>query len=416
MPTTTWYPAADTYVGSSSPTTDYSAQSSMTVSKAQTSDKINIQQAEAYIRFFTAPIPAISVSSASLRLYITSGTSTATELFRVTGNPSWTTGVTYNNRQSLSGTTRATSNGAAFTLGGTTGQQTINLSTSQILAMMTQDWSGFRLEPTSSDTSFGSSFASKEATEGSSYWPMLTVTYTENTAPTIAPSTAEGALSPTSTPPISVLITDPNTQPLTVTVEVSATNFGTVLQTKTSNVVGPYANGTVTTTMDALAPGVYYWRAKVTDGFATSAYTTPRSFTVNTAPTIVPITADNMVSTSPTPTLQVEITDPNSGQTLTTEFTVSAVSNFSSILQTKTSTVSSPRTNYNREAKLDSLPDGVYFWRARVSDGSLFSAYTPTRSFTIGTLIAYVGTGEVKEMKVGTSDVDAAFIGDVKVF
>lgn len=419
MPTTTWYPVADTYVSSSEPTTDLSSQSTVSVARAQSGEKVSVPQYESFFRFLSSPISALSVSSASLVLFTNSGSgSPMIHAQRLTGNNTWT-GITYNSRGGVtySGTEAPQSN-TYFTPSVTQYQQnTIALKTSEVFTMLTgSDITGLGLFMNNSDVTFGISFFSKEeASSGNgSYRPYLTATYTTNTAPTISPSSpADTATVSDSTPDLTVTITDPDSsQTLTTYFDVASnTGFTTGLQSgSAATLTSPQTNASRTwTPTTPLTDGVWYWRARVYDGTSYSAYTTTRSFTVatNVAPTITPSTIDNAAYGPTGPTLAVAVTDPDASQTLTVTMEVWDGTQ-TTMLWTDSKTVSTPASS---TAVNFSPPTttGTFKWRARVTDGTATSAWTAYRTYKLSNLLA--GSSFADDLLVGTVNVDAVYMG-----
>ena len=107
---------------------------------------------------------------------------------------------------------------------------------------------------------------------------------TWNEAPTIVITSPADASSTTDdTPDFVFAVTDPDaSQTLTVTVEIySDAGLTTLVQTRTNTTSTPASSAAVTVTATALTRNAtYYWRAKVSDGTATSSWTTARSFTL----------------------------------------------------------------------------------------------------------------------------------------
>lgn len=106
-----------------------------------------------------------------------------------------------------------------------------------------------------------------------------------NTTPTVTLSSPSDAATLTdTTPDLSVLVTDPDaTQTLTVTFDVATdSGFTAIVFTGTQTTSTPSSAAVVTTTCTTTLSyaTTYYWRAKVSDGTATSAYTATRTFTI----------------------------------------------------------------------------------------------------------------------------------------
>jgi hypothetical protein len=111
-----------------------------------------------------------------------------------------------------------------------------------------------------------------------------------DTVPTIASSSpADGATTHNATPTLSVTVTDPDPDNLTVTFQVATDSaFTNVVWSGTATTTGPVTNATVSTTVGTtlLSDQQYWWRANVTDGYTTSDWTTARSFWVHRTPTV----------------------------------------------------------------------------------------------------------------------------------
>lgn len=107
------------------------------------------------------------------------------------------------------------------------------------------------------------------------------------------------------------------------------------------------------------------------------------TYTTNTAPTISPVTADGQAFTTSAITLTAAVTDPDASQTLVTTFQAATDAGFTTNLVTgNAANLATPASSVNRSVS-PVLADGTWYWRARVYDGSTYSSYTPTRSFTI---------------------------------
>jgi hypothetical protein len=107
-------------------------------------------------------------------------------------------------------------------------------------------------------------------------------------------------------------------------------------------------------------------------------------FQQSTTPSISPVTEDDLSLTDTTPDIQVQITDADAAETLTTTVELSTSETFTSVAQTLQTTESSPASSVTETLTPTALSYGVrYYWRAKVGDGTNTSDWTETRSFII---------------------------------
>jgi hypothetical protein len=188
-----------------------------------------------------------------------------------------------------------------------------------------------------------------------------------------------------------------NQQPITLTVQNSATSgvrplsysfdvasdsaFGTKLFSRAG--VAPGADGKTSVQLDVLEIGrTYYWRVRAEDGANTGPYTTS-SFEVQPKPSVTPPVQISPVNSAKTPTTTVTLVVANAAWAgpvggLSYEFQAAHDQAFASLVSAgivpegngQTSFVTAPLTS-----------DGIFFWRARASDGTTTSAWSSTQTF-----------------------------------
>jgi|GEM_PF-5873558 len=201
------------------------------------------------------------------------------------------------------------------------------------------------------------------------------------------------------TPQLTATFADPDTQDTgKVTFQVCndaacTSPLGTFDSTNTSLANGQQGTGAVPAGFGLTEGGTYYWRAMSTDSSnATSAWSSTFSFTAVTdtppnVPTLVS-PADGAYSTSATPSLTANFTDPDAGDTGRLDFRVCASSTCTAAGD-PVAAFSSPSgvaNGANGSATAPTLADGTYFWSARSTDSfNVHSAYTASRKLIVDT-------------------------------
>lgn len=289
MPTSSWYPVADTYLHQGNSSSNYGGTNPLYTSAYSPGDgskySVTFYEGIPLIRFFNSNIAVVSVSSASITLTgDQSYGSVSATIYRATGNSSWGENtITYSSHESVN-ITAGGSIGSYSSIPANT-SATISLDATAIMGMMTGDRTGISI--VAGSASYGG-VLSKESSNGSAYWPTLTVTYVTNVTPTITLNTpADGATLSTETPTLQALVTDPEAQAIRANIEVySNASLTTVVHSNENPVgTGPLSNTAYNQAVGPLADGTYWWRAYATDGQVNSGWTAARSFTVVTRPT-----------------------------------------------------------------------------------------------------------------------------------
>lgn len=244
-----------------------------------------------------------------------------------------------------------------------------------------------------------------------------------NSAPTIAPNTADAHdFGTDTTPTLEFTGSDTDADNLTYEIQIdNNSDLSSPILSKASNADAGFANTVsggdtdpfnagekISFTVqagDALSPGTYYWRARVKDPSGSntySSYTTIRSFIINTAPTVAQNTADaNDFGTDTTPTLEFTGTDVDSNP-ITYEIQIDNNSDCSSPILDKTSDVhsgfvntvdggdtdpftSGQKVSYTVQGA-DALAPGTYYWRVKGKDPAgtnAYGSYSAIRSFLV---------------------------------
>jgi hypothetical protein len=133
----------------------------------------------------------------------------------------------------------------------------------------------------------------------------------------------------------------------------------------------------------------YYWRARATDGFSSSAWMAVASFTVDTenlpptAPRIDTPAPDSRVTTADVTLVVRNAQDPEVDP-LTYEFRLASDAELTSIVASTAGVPEGPGlTRWHVPVLL--LEDTTYWWAARASDGPNQSPWTPIVAFTVDT-------------------------------
>jgi hypothetical protein len=291
MPTDTFYLTDD--ADGSALFANGSAGMSMTDSASVV--RVGIQSGEKFstslVAFLLADLSSLAgqtISAATLSVEISSanddsGSSRAAAIRRVTA--AWDEGDSESPAYD-----DATSWGTIGTDGATWGAASTVVTSSDISSLL-QAWAdgtytnyGVALDP-QDVASYYRRFKATE-TSGTADDPYFTVTY--NTAPAISvTSPADGATTLDATIDLVVSVTDPDaSQTLTVTWQVATdSGFSNIVFTDTDTEPTPAADVAKTITTSSLSVDtLYYWRANVSDGDDTSAWTATRTFYVDRTP------------------------------------------------------------------------------------------------------------------------------------
>ena len=228
---------------------------------------------------------------------------------------------------------------------------------------------------------------------------------TNNTA-NLAPSTPvlvdppDNSIVGSHTPTLTATFSDPDTNDTgKLTFEVCndsacTSSLGTFDSTNTSLSNGQQGSGQVPGGFGLVENGVYYWRAKATDSSsAVSSFSATFKFTSVTdnapnTPTLVS-PANAAYSTTATPTLTANFTDPDTSDTGQIDFRVcaNATCTASGDPIATFSSASGLAIGSNGSATAPSLADGSYFWSARATDSfNVHSAYSASQSLTVDTV------------------------------
>jgi hypothetical protein len=211
-----------------------------------------------------------------------------------------------------------------------------------------------------------------DASDWSTPW-SFTVDTTAPGVPTLV-SPAAGAKTNNTTPTLDWSdLTDPSGVTYSLQVATNS-SFTTPVVNVSGITVSQY-------TTPALSAGIYYWHVKTVDGAGNaSAWTTGRSFTIDTTPPGVPLLQSpvNGAATSDnTPSLDWSDVTDASGVSYSLQ--VASDSGFNSLVVDAGGLSSSAYTTA-------ALADGTYYWRVRGVDGAgNSSAWTSAWHFTVDT-------------------------------
>ncbi|WP_330265275.1 DNRLRE domain-containing protein [Streptomyces griseorubiginosus] len=216
--------------------------------------------------------------------------------------------------------------------------------------------------------------------------PTFSITYDHAPAtPTgeaVTPVAVTGGVTHTAspTPTFSAGATDADSD--TVKLAFQVLSGSTVVASGTSAFVDSGATGTFTPS-STLAPGTYTWQVRATDGAYYGAWSAAQSLTVDDTTPAVPMDLQAAGTDSGTPLLSGVVYDQSGDDVTGNIYLTDSSGNAVIATPTATGTVpSGQRVTYQLPA--GSLTVGAtYHWYMTACDGSLCSASTATRTFTV---------------------------------
>ncbi|HEX2905472.1 MAG TPA: hypothetical protein VHO69_01325, partial [Phototrophicaceae bacterium] len=131
-------------------------------------------------------------------------------------------------------------------------------------------------------------------------------------------------------------------------------------------------------TSNALPDGVYYWRARANNTDGSGEWSEVRSFTIYTLAPVLASPADGLTTTNHTLTINWNaVSDATSY-----DAQISGTSDFATVLRS----VSRIGALYFAIGTSNALPDGVYYWRARVNTLTGTGPWSEIRRFAVQSL------------------------------